>query len=347
MFKLLKKMISKFGFFLVASLFLVNVAETEFIVAAYLPEYRFGVDFQVLASRVTDLILFSLEPSADGALQGLDRISADTMQRARAACNEHNTRLFVSIGGGGRSHNFQNVAAFQSTRQRFANTVADYVVQNDLDGVDIDWEAPRGQGDAANANVLRLLQDVSTELTKRRTTTRKLYLTTAVHADDKLAKDMAKHVDRVHLMTYDSCASMPCRHATFEMTSKALKTFSTKIAPRKLVVGIPAYGRDMQKPQDAITYEELVRDHGPIERDMDEDAKHRYYFNGIETVSRKTRLAHEKGALGVFFWEAGQDTTSDSQHSLINAARQVANSFAADETKSDGAKRNNEKKSEL
>ena len=52
-------------------------------------------------------------------------------------------------------------------------------------------------------------------------------------------------------------------------------------------------------------------------------------------------------ALGVFFWEAGQDTTSDSQHSLINAARQVANSFAADETKSDGAKRNNEKKSEL
>ncbi len=46
----------------------------------------------------------------------------------------------------------------------------------------------------------------------------------------------------------------------------------------KLVLGIPAYGRDMQAPAQAETYADIVVKFGPVPKEKDSAGG--FYFNG-------------------------------------------------------------------
>ena len=163
---------------------LSNLCQANFVHAAYVPEasdrsharnrialrcpsqYRFGLDWKTVAQRLTDVILFSIEPTSSGDLMALQRISDETMRVAREACRASGARLLVSVGGGGRSHNFAALATFQTSRLRFASALASFALKHDLDGVDIDWEA-RARDDASGANAVRLFRDVAAEFAKQ------------------------------------------------------------------------------------------------------------------------------------------------------------------------------------
>ena len=69
-----------------------------------------------------------------------------------------------------------------------------------------------------------------------------------------------KEADFIHLMSYDSCAGAPCRHATLD-SAKEHVTAMLKggIPASKLLLGIPAYAREMNHPQEVKTYEEIYR----------------------------------------------------------------------------------------
>ena len=58
-----------------AGAILLRGAASEFAVAAYLPEWRYeGANWDAIARRCTHVILFSMEPSRDGALLAHDRL---------------------------------------------------------------------------------------------------------------------------------------------------------------------------------------------------------------------------------------------------------------------------------
>jgi chitinase len=206
-------------------------AKEENVVAAYVPEYRFWLEWDVVMSRLTHAILFSLEVASNGNLASLDRFGDEVLNKARSACNTYGTKLLFSIGGAGRSANYARVAASKATRERFARAVGDYVVAKQFDGVDIDWEG-RDKGAATTANFVELLKEVRSELAKRseiaeRTADDRRYvLTLAAHVYETNVVDAAKWVDWVHLMTYDSCSTLPCRHATIEMTFQSVNVFA-------------------------------------------------------------------------------------------------------------------------
>ena len=122
-----------------------------FIIAAYVPEYRFGLDWAVVCARTTDLILFSLEISASGTLSGQDRFTADVMQESHDACHATHTRRLVSVGGGGRSQYFRSTMRSTLLRRRFIEQLLEFVNKHHLDGVDIDWE---GKQDAEDGKAL-------------------------------------------------------------------------------------------------------------------------------------------------------------------------------------------------
>ena len=88
-----------------AGAILLRGAASEFAVAAYLPEWRYeGANWDAIARRCTHVILFSMEPSRDGALLAHDRLPrAELLAQAKAACAAHGAKLLVCFGGNGRS----------------------------------------------------------------------------------------------------------------------------------------------------------------------------------------------------------------------------------------------------
>jgi spore germination protein YaaH len=61
-------------------------------------------------------------------------------------------------------------------------------------------------------------------------------------------------------MSYDSCPGAPCRHATLDSAKDHVTAIlKAGVPPEKLLLGIPAYAREMNHPQEVKTYEEIQR----------------------------------------------------------------------------------------
>ncbi|MBZ6495068.1 glycosyl hydrolase family 18 protein [Natrinema longum] len=72
------------------------------------------------------------------------------MSFAEHAAEEEDTNFVLSIGGWGDSEFFSDAARTQENRERFASDCVDFVEENNLDGIDIDWEFPGGGGCTAD-----------------------------------------------------------------------------------------------------------------------------------------------------------------------------------------------------
>merc|ERR1711924_108047 len=150
----------------------------------------------------------------------------------------------------------------------------------------------------------------------------------------------------VHLMAYDA----QDRHSTFEFaaasvnhivmdqgnlagpsgssaSSAAETTGNGQVDTAllaKVVLGLPAYGRNRKDLGDVMTYADIVREHKPGP-EVDELADG-MYFNGLLTIQKKARWAITNGLLGVMMWEIGQDS-QDEATSLLSALRRVQDKF--------------------
>lgn len=94
------------------------------------------------------------------------------------------------------------------------------------------------------------------------------------------------------------------------------RNIAKNLPSSKLALGVPFYARDMYTgiPE---TYNEIVKTTPSLRPEADEVG--RFYFNGQETIKRKTKLAYNKGLGGIMIWEMGQDTHPDNKLSLISA----------------------------
>ncbi|KAL0575358.1 hypothetical protein V5O48_006609 [Marasmius crinis-equi] len=66
------------------------------------------------------------------------------------AAKEHDVKAILSIGGWTGSRFFSTAVGSAENRTAFVKTVTDFAVQNDLDGLDFDWEYPNRQGLGCN-----------------------------------------------------------------------------------------------------------------------------------------------------------------------------------------------------
>jgi chitinase len=114
---------------------------SDFIVSAYLPEWRYsGVDWTLVSQGVSHLILFSLEILPSGSLGALDRIpSPDNLLEARAAAAKHGCRIMICVGGNGRSAGFAAMVARKELRARFLKELVSLLDELQLHGVDYNW----------------------------------------------------------------------------------------------------------------------------------------------------------------------------------------------------------------
>ncbi len=273
----------------------------EFVIVGYLPEYR-PLDPE-WGRYLTDIIYFSAGLRPDGELD-TGRLSKQTLAALRDMRTTYGTRVFVALGGWERSQHFATIALDPTLRERFAQTLTTYCLDNQLDGVDLDWEFP--QNEQENQAYVALLAAIH-----RAFAPHGLRVSVALAGWQDLGPELFEAIDRIHVMSYDHQG----RHATMAQAIADIEAWTARGAPpEKLVLGVPFYGREIDNPALALSYAQIVSRYHPA---PEVDEVEGIYFNGIATIRQKTRYAQDQQLGGIMIWELGQDTRNET--SLLRA----------------------------
>jgi GH18 family chitinase len=265
-----------------------------FRIAGYLPDYRLG-EFRLPDDTIlTDLILFSAEPTASGHLD-LARLKSAPWDRLRRWKTRQRVRLILALGGWGRSANFPEMTGSTAARKRLADELVGFCRERRFDGVDLDWEHPKSA--AEEEGYAALLAELS-----RRLGPEGLLLSVTLAAWQRLAPAAFAAVDHVQVMAYDH----PGRHSTLDGAKADLDRLARAGASAdKLVLGLPFYARHVTDGSKTRAWRERS------DADLDADERDGYFFNGRATIRAKVRLARERRLGGVMIWELGQDAEGD------------------------------------
>ena len=265
----------------------------NFSVIGYLPEYRASGLDETACGQLDELVFFSVEPRPDGTLDG-NRLKPAVIKRLGQLKEKYRIRLRLCIGGWERSAAFAVCTADDAARARFIGQMISFCQTHGFDGVDLDWEHPKGP--AQQAAYTRLIVE-----TKKAFTPLKLSVTAAIAGWQQLSPAAGEALDRIHLMSYDAEG----RHSTLQQAQRDINRLRRAGIPAaRICLGLPFYGRSLDKKRTAYTYAEIVRRFAPA---ATIDETNGIYFNGPATIRRKTRLAISSGLAGVSIWEIGQD----------------------------------------
>jgi len=264
-----------------------------FRIAGYLPEYRVNGITPESVDGLTDLIVFSVSPEADGALD-TSVWPKRKLEKAKKLADSAKARLLVAVGGWGRSGGFPTMTENSKARERFVRELDAFCQVNGFKGVVYDWEFPRNSKEETSFDHL-LRETRRLFVPKRRT------VEIAVNSAKPFPRDWTVKIDAVHVMSYDNGP----RHATYEQAGSDLNKMALLGVPAEMqLLGLPFYGRQITNRGNAITYAEIKERFQP-NREQDEAGG--YYFNGPATIAKKVKLAKSRGLAGVMIWEIGQD----------------------------------------
>lgn len=249
----------------------------NYVVVAYVAGFR-NYDFsKIEASKLTHInyafaniidgeVMFGSETIDDTEMNAEDIRSLSALKKVNP-----DLKILVSVGGWGWSGNFSDAALTDSSRNRFGVSVARFVRDYSLDGIDIDWEYPNHPG-AGNTyrpedvrNFTLLLECVrkhidSLALAEGRK--EKYLLTIATGASEHYAANtelgpLLQYLDFINIMTYDfhhGASTQTGHHANLwlssfdapdgDATDRSVELhLKAGVPPEKLNIGIPFYGR--------------------------------------------------------------------------------------------------------
>ncbi|PHH62848.1 hypothetical protein CDD81_6648 [Ophiocordyceps australis] len=300
-------------------------------------------------------------------------------------------KVLLAIGGWPQpSHadDFPKMAADPVKRKNFAKTAVEMMRDYGFDGIDIDWEYPQGPEPGQSEpnqvpDFIAMLQDLRRELDAYGSThnNHHFLLTAAMggswwwyrHVKD-YGKQLNEVLDRLHVMAYDYAAGDPgevVHNANllrpqgswddYAAVESAITAYvGAGVAPDKLVLGMPLYGRTfqnttglagptnthMKNQQNAAegsyeagtyVYAALPRNGLPVQVDAAQVGAYTHdaatgefvTFESPETLSTKVEWAKGKKLGGTFFWEAAGDKTGEG--SLIARSRRELGTLEASE----------------
>jgi chitinase len=275
--------------------------------------------------------------------------------------NRH-LKVLLSVGGWTYSANFKQPASTPQGRETFANSCVELVKNLGFDGIDIDWEYPQSAAEAADC--VALLQAVRSVLDAYASSLghhhhHHFELTVACPAGaqnyEKLdIPGMDEYLDFWNLMAYDFAGSWDANaghqanlhrcnanpSSTPFNTASAIAAYTSRgVAPNKIVLGMPLYGRAFRNtdgpgaPYSGVgegTWENGVHDYKKLplegaEECTDEDAGATYCYNpstrtmvSYDTVPmarRKAEYIAHHGLGGAMWWESSAD--KEGEQSLI------------------------------
>jgi len=312
---------------------------TAFAVVGYVPEYRFrAFDWESAVRAVTHLVLFSVEPTADGGLNGLEQVRSalkpgSGLVAAIANAEDHGEtppHVLVTIGGAGRSAHFSKVAANKKARKRVTKALADLVKEFPvLSGVDMDWEVPANLQQWKEFG--KLAQDLRAALGAAMSGRGgKPLITMSYHPlsgsvttfssvrGKKSEKSFVELFDFCHAMAY-SHFDGDKRHSTDRIDASTVDEWTRHgLSLKRLTLGMPFFGVNRQTGT-TLPYQDIVEKHPYLKTSPDADeTKDGIYFIGASNAEGKVEFASRRGLGGVMLWELGQDAPLAAGYSLLH-----------------------------
>lgn len=298
-----------------------NTEITDFKVVAYYPSWKPDslnkVDFNI----VTHVIYAFAIPQADGTLMPLENQGA--AQTLIATAHANNRKVLLAVGGWSYNDTplestFVSATDSEEKIRQFGDNIYNMCHMYGFDGVDIDWEHPRVDGNSA-----KQYEDLMLYLSEKLHANGKI-LTSAVLSgatpDGNIYYDAAAHtnavlnaVDWINVMAYDGGDGE--RHSGYDFAVDCGEYWrDTRGLPAyKVVLGVPFYAR----PSWAAYCDILQAVPDANSKDIADYNGMQAYYNGVETIEKKTKYAKENLG-GIMIWEITQDTT-DKEKSLLQA----------------------------
>ena len=254
------------------------------------------------SGRITQINYFRLLPSkaGDGSID-FSGFYPQHMEYLLKLREIYGFRLTVCVAGG--SSRFLPMMKSQKLREKFAQNIVATAQIWDLDGVDFDWEYPRNKKDMAA--YIDLIQEVQKGMTAAKTGKTDYRVSVAISREQPaLSTELFQAVDSVNFMAYDFAP----RHSTMEDIEEMVAYLSARyaIAPRKIFLGMPFYGKEIKtKQRQSKSYQHLLQD---FDLRPEDNEVGNYYFNGQNMIRQKFQFALEEGLGGIMIWEIGQDS---------------------------------------
>jgi GH18 family chitinase len=272
----------------------------------YMPSWSGSVE-SIQYGKLTHINYAFILPTSSGGLTSVP--NASKLQRLVTLGHNNGVKVSIAVGGwnDGDDSAFEAMARSSTARTAFVNNLVSLVNRYNLDGVDIDWEYP-DPGSSGN-NFTTLMTQLGSALHSRGKLLTAAVISGATGTGAGVQNAVFNVVDWLNIMTYDG--GNP--HAGYDWTIQNINSWKNRGLPaRKTVVGVPFYSRPGY-----MTYAQLVaRDPANANRDCATYDGARQCWNGIPTITRKTRWA-VANAGGMMNWELSQDTTGAT--SLVSA----------------------------
>ncbi|QZY56942.1 glycosyl hydrolase family 18 protein [Crassaminicella profunda] len=283
----------------------------EFKVVGYYSEiFKDPIDKNVQFDKLTHIIYAFLIPGEEGSLIGIEK--PEKLRELVEKGHKNQVKVLIAIGGWSYQNvpldaTFEKMAASDEARKKFIENVMKFVDEYNLDGVEIDWEYP--DVGVSSQNYEKLVLGLSKELK-----TKGKYLTAALNGawsetegpavSKAVTENCLKAFDWISVMAYDMNNE---QHSPFWFAKNSIGYWINRGVPKeKIVIGVPFYARPSWKQ-----YRDLVaEDRENAYKDHVKGEKLDSYYNGINTIKEKTRLAL-KNASGVMTFDMNEDTTDD------------------------------------
>ncbi|MGI9457177.1 MAG: glycosyl hydrolase family 18 protein [Aeoliella sp.] len=319
---------------------------------------------QIPWHRLTHLCHAFMRTDGNGKLLTDEKVPSKALTEA---AHKNNVRVLLSLGGGRTTDGFEQVTADEKKLAGYVDEVVKLAVKNGYDGIDVDWEHPHSK--ETQAQFTRLIAAFRKNLDEAQLSQQrpeKYQLTAAISATKYFGRhidveNVIDHFDWLHVMTYDFAGpwSKVAAHnapllASRDDPERAWRSVSTameywhderKVPKKKLVVGLPFYGRAFPATK---RYEPLdpakKNQHGTLtfrqtrglidnkwKADWDEDLQTPWLatpdgkalivaYDDRNSIYKKTTWTRQQGYRGVFFWAIHQDRMPDGKHWLLEAS---------------------------
>ncbi len=277
-------------------------------VIGYLPTYRFSVSNQIDYCKLTHLNLSFANPDSAGniIMAPIDAVVADALN------DNPDIIIMISLAGAGltaqQASDWSNLIDIPANRPGLIANIVNYVMSNDLDGVDVDLEW---------SHVTSGYSDFVIELDAALDAQGKM-ITAALPNQTLFANINAAALDAfdfINIMSYDGTGpwnpSSPGQHSSYAFSQNGIDFWNNTvgIAGDRLNLGLPFYGYDFVNSTtvNAVTYSQMVATNTSY---ADIDNVGNAYYNGRPTIESKIELASNQVG-GVLIWEIGQDAFNE------------------------------------
>ena len=287
-------------------------------VVGYFPTWRFTLSDKVDFCKLTHVNIAFGNPMVDGTIQLSNPSAISNLEQVIGTAKLQNSSIqfYISLAGGVLSDQVANTwksfLASSQDRPKLIDKIIEFVLENKLDGVDVDLEW---------SHVTQGYSDFVIELKKELSIHGK-GMTAAFPSETKFSQisDQALAVfDFINIMVYDYTGSWnpsePGQHSSYNHAERGINYWKNivGIAGEKLTLGVPFYGYNFLNSTtvESFTYGSMVASNT---LNSERDQVGNKYYNGRPTIASKVKLAAQNLS-GIMIWELGQD--SFTEYSLL------------------------------